>query len=184
MCESDRVRRGGPTLKRLASILLLGALAACATPQTARLVEDPGGLPVRAELTEVPFFPQEKYYCGPAALATVLAWSGLPVTQESIAPAVYTPGREGKLRGAVISAARRNGRLAVPVTRLDDMLSEIAAGHPVMVFQNLALDWVPLWHFAVAVGYDLEARELYLRSGLQERRVTVMDTCEDRKSVV
>jgi tetratricopeptide (TPR) repeat protein len=165
-------------LKRLAAILLLGALAACATPQTARLVEDPGSLPVRAELTEVPFFPQEKYYCGPAALAMVLAWSGLPATQESIASQVYTPGREGTLRNDVVSAARRNERLAVPVTRLGDMLGEIAAGHPVMVFQNLSLDWVPLWHFAVAVGYDLEARELYLRSGLLERRVTVMDTFE------
>jgi tetratricopeptide (TPR) repeat protein len=165
-------------VRRLASILLLGALTACAAPQTARLLEDPGDLPVRAEVTEVPFFPQEKFYCGPAALAMVLAWSGLPATQETVAPQVYTPGREGTLRSDVVSAARRNGRLAVPVERIDDMLREIAAGHPVMVFQNLSLDWVPLWHFAVAVGYDLEAREIYLRSGLRERRVTVMDTFE------
>lgn len=172
------MRRQGRHVKNLVAALLLATLAACSTPQTARLLEDPGGLPLRAELTEVPFFPQEKYYCGPAAFATVLAWSGLPATQESAAAQVYTPGREGTLRSDVVSAARRNGRLAVPVERLEDLLSEIAAGHPVMVFQNLSLDWAPLWHFAVAVGYDLETREIILRSGLQQRRVTALETFE------
>ena len=163
----------------MAAALLVLALAACATPQAERLVRDPGALPARAELTTVPFFPQELYYCGPAALAMVLAWSGLPVTQEDMVPQVYSPEREGTLRTDIVGAARRNGRLAVPVTTLADLLAELAAGHPVLVFQNLALDWFPQWHFAVAIGYDLEAREIVLHSGLDERRVTVLDTFEN-----
>jgi tetratricopeptide (TPR) repeat protein len=163
---------------RLLGALLLLALGACAAPQTTRLVQDPGDLPPRAEVAEVPFFPQERYQCGPAALAMVLAWSGLPVTQEDLVPQVYTPEREGSLRSDVLAAARRNGRLAVPVASLPDLLAEIAAGHPVLVFQNLALDWYPQWHFAVAIGYDLEARELVLHSGLDERRVTPLGTFE------
>jgi hypothetical protein len=162
----------------LIGAVLLLALGACAAPQTARLVQDPGDLPPRAEVADVPFFAQERYYCGPAALAMVLAWSGLPVTQEDLVPQVYTPGREGSLRSDVLAAARRNGRLAVPVDALPDLLAEIAAGHPVLVFQNLALDWYPQWHFAVAIGYDLEARELVLHSGLDARRVTPLDTFE------
>ena len=163
---------------RLLGALLLLALGACAAPQTAQLVQDPGDLPPRAEVADVPFFAQERYYCGPASLAMVLAWSGLPVTQEDLVSQVYTPEREGSLQNDVLAAARRNGRLAVPVDTLPDLLAEIAAGHPVLVFQNLALDWYPQWHFAVAIGYDLEARELILHSGLDARRVTPLDTFE------
>lgn len=108
----------------------------------------------------------------------VLAWSGLPVTQEDLVPQVYTPGKKGTLRSDVLGAAHRNGRLAVRIGDLSDLLAEIAAGHPVLVFQNLALQWYPQWHFAVAVGYDLETREIVLRSGREPRRVTPLDTFE------
>ena len=158
--------------------LLLTLLGACAAPQSSRLVAKPGALPPRAEVAEVPFFPQERFYCGPAALAMSLAWSGLPVTQEEIAAQVYTPGREGTLRSDLLSAVRRHGRLGVPVPSLADLLAEIAAGNPVLVFQNLALDWHPQWHFAVAIGYDLEARHIVLHSGRDERRITPLDTFE------
>ncbi|MDX1425912.1 MAG: PA2778 family cysteine peptidase, partial [Kiloniellales bacterium] len=141
------------------------ALAACTTPQTAALIEAPGDLPSSAAVEDVPFFPQEDYYCGPAALATVLAWSGLPATPEELVDRVYTPERQGTLRSDVLAAARREGRLAVPVASLRDMMAEIAAGHPVLVFQNLSLSWYPQWHYAVAVGYDLGRREITLRSG-------------------
>jgi tetratricopeptide (TPR) repeat protein len=157
--------------------LLLG-LAGCAAPQATRLIEAPGALPPRAEIAKVPFYPQERYYCGPAALAMVLAWSGLSVTQDDLVAQVYTPGKEGSLRSDVLSAARRNGRLAVEVENLSGVLAEIAAGNPVLVFQNLALDWWPQWHFAVAVGYDLRAGEIVLRSGLDARRVTDLSTFE------
>ena len=168
--------------RETAGALVLSALAACATPQTERvLLREPsaaGVLPARAEVEAVPFFPQEAYYCGPAALATVLAWSGLPATQRDVAPQVYTPGREGTLQSDLVAAARRNGRLAVPIGRLSDLLAELAAGRPVLVFQNLGLGWYPVWHYAVAVAYDLDAGALVLRSGREPRRVTPLRTFE------
>lgn len=165
-------------LVRAVGALGLLALAACATPQTERLLGDPGGLPPRVELASVPFYPQEQYYCGPAALATVLTWSGLPVTQDDMVPQVYTPGREGTLQSDIIAATRRNGRLAVPVNGLADLMAELAAGHPVLVFQNLGLNWYPVWHYAVAIGYDLDAGDLVLRSGVERRHVTALPTFE------
>ena len=52
-------------------------------PQTAELREGlPQGLPLRTELAQVPFFPQDEYQCGPAALATVLASAGAKVTPD------------------------------------------------------------------------------------------------------
>lgn len=162
----------------IAGALLLWALAGCATPGLDRLSADPGDLPPRAEVAAVPFFPQQRFYCGPAALATVLAWSGLVVTQDDLVGQVYTPAKQGTFRSDILAAARRHGRLAARVEDLPDLLGEIAAGHPVLVFQNLGLDWIPKWHFAVAVGYDLEARNIVLRSGEMARRITPLATFE------
>ena len=164
--------------RRLPALLLLLAAAGCAAPQTARVVESPGGLPRQAAVEGVPFFPQQAYYCGPAALAMTLAWSGLEETPESLAPQVYTPGREGTLAPDIVAATRRKGRLAVELRELDGLLAEIAAGNPVLVFQNLALDWWPQWHFAVAIGYDLDRRTLILHSGTTERLETPLDAFE------
>lgn len=157
---------------------LLLFLAGCATPQAESLLADRGGLPVRAEVAKVPFYPQEKFYCGPAAMAMALSWSGLPVTQEEMATQVYTPGREGSLRTDMLAGARRNGRLAVRVRSLRAMLREIAAGNPVLVFQNLGLSWYTRWHYAVAFGYDLDKNALILRSGVTARRVTGLELFE------
>jgi tetratricopeptide (TPR) repeat protein len=157
---------------------LLLFLAGCATPQADSLLADAGALPVRAEVAKVPFYPQEKFYCGPAAMAMALTWSGLPVTQDDMASEVYTPGREGSLRTDMLSGARRNGRLAVRVRSLRAMLQEIAAGNPVLVFQNLGLSWYTQWHYAVAFGYDLGKNELLLRSGVTARRTTGLELFE------
>jgi tetratricopeptide (TPR) repeat protein len=167
-------------LRASIALFALFALAACAgTPQLDRLnTAPPDALPVRAELTNVPFYAQEDLYCGPAALAMALSWSGEPVTQDVIAPQVYTPGREGTLRSDMVGAARRNGRLAVPVNNLADLLGEIAAGHPVIVFQNLGLSSFTQWHYAVAIGYDLDTQRIVLHSGTQERRSTRLSTFE------
>ncbi len=161
---------------RGALVLGLFLLAACANNAATLRATGTSELPVQVELTDVPFFPQQDHYCGPAALAMALAWSGLSVTQEEIAVQTYTPGREGTLRSAVLGAARRNGRLAVQIESLDAILQEVAAGHPVIVFQNLALSWFPQWHFAVVIGYDLAAGEIILHSGEDPRRVTPIGT--------
>ncbi|MGF1610231.1 MAG: PA2778 family cysteine peptidase [Kiloniellales bacterium] len=160
------------------TLLLAILLTACAAPQTQEILADFDNLPARAEVTGVPFYPQEDYYCGPAALATVLTWSGDPVTQHDMVPEVYSPERKGTLRSDLLAAARRHGRLAVPIGDMKALLSEIAAGHPVLVFQNLALDLFPQWHYAVAYGYDLEQREIVLRSGTHSRWVADLSAFE------
>jgi tetratricopeptide (TPR) repeat protein len=173
---TKRQRRFTAAVLAVAVALLLSG---CATArQTKDILEDAGGLPPRAMVDNVPFFPQEKYYCGPAATAMTLAWSGLEVTQEDMADQVYTPGREGTLQPDVIAAMRRNGRLAVPVDTMRELLGEIAAGRPVLVFQNLGLAIVPQWHFAVAIGYDLDAGELIMHTGTRDNRPVALRTFE------
>ncbi len=160
--------------------LLSGAasfLSGCAVladpPQTAALAAAaPAGLPPRKELHEVPFFPQTPYHCGPAALATALVHVGLPATPDALADAVFLPAREGALQVEMLAAARRFGALAVPLLpQLGALFDDVAAGHAVVVLQNLGLSWFPRWHYAVLVGYDLAAREVLLRSGTTPREV-------------
>ncbi len=157
--------------------------AGCAGVQTDALRAGPrslaAALPARVELVEVPFFPQTDYHCGPAALATALVAEGVATTPDDLADAVYLPARQGSLQTEMLSAARRVGAVATRLPpRLEPLLRELASGHAVVVFLNLGLSWVPAWHYAVLVGYDLPAGEVVLRSGRQRREVMVMRTFE------
>ena len=148
--------------------LLLGG---CATPQVASLEADwPAGLPPAVQLDKVPFFPQEAYQCGPAALAMALTAAGLPRTPEQLKDQVYLPGREGSLQADMLAATRRQGLPAhLLAPRVEALLRELAAGHPVVVFQNLSFSFAPVWHYAVVTGYDRERNRLTLHSGVTER---------------
>ena len=127
--------------------------------------------PASIELVEVPFHPQEEYQCGPAALAMTLNWSGVSVTPDELKDAVYSPARRGSLPNDLIAAARRHGRLAYTVHALDDVLKEVAAGHPVIALQTLGEGAEPRWHYSVVIGYDRPAETLLLRSGRDARKV-------------
>ena len=157
------------------------ALGACATPpQTAALrLAAPAGLPPRFELTGTPFFAQTAYHCGPAALATVLVASGVDVTPDALAEAIFLPARQGTLQLEMLAGARRQGRLAVTLPgQIEALLREVAAGRPVVILQNLGLAFAPAWHYAVVVGYDLARSEIVLRSGVTQREVMALRTFE------
>ena len=157
----------------LAGVFILVVLSGCASffPQTKELAKGglPQGLPMTTELTEVPFFPQREYQCGPAALATVLAAAGAKVTADDLVSQVYIPARKGSLQVEMLAAARRHGMVSYALApRFEDMLREIAAGTPVIVLQNLGV-FSASWHYAVAVGYDWKLGMMILRSGTTER---------------
>jgi tetratricopeptide (TPR) repeat protein len=124
----------------------------------------------RLELADVPFFPQETDQCGPAALATVLAYSGRPTTPEALAPRVYLPGREGSLQLELVAAARRHDRIPYVIQpSLPALTAELDAGRPVVVLQNLGLARWAVWHYSVVVGYDVREDVVMLRSGARKR---------------
>lgn len=161
--------------------LLLAALVGCAATSQTRLLldEPPSDLPLRQELVDVPFFPQEQYQCGPASLATLLDYSGLSVTPDELVPMVYVPERQGSFQVEMLAATRRHERLAYVIEPdLETLLRTLAGGQPVLVLQNLLLERYPQWHFAVAVGYDLPRKEIILRSGLIERYTVRMSVFE------
>lgn len=169
-----------PTLfsSLIAGLLILGGCAS--TPQSRQIqTQGLGALPASIELTDTPFFPQTRYQCGPAALATVLQAHNIQATPEELSTQVYVPDREGSLQIEIIVAARRHGMLAYQLQpQLVDVFAEIAAGNPVLVLQNLAFGWYPQWHYAVVIGYDTESNEIILRSGTTRRWVTPFEVFE------
>lgn len=164
----------------LAGVFLL-CLGACASPPQTRLVlgSPPASLPSHIELIEVPFFAQDAYQCGPASLAMSLNAAGIVVAPETLKSELYLPDRHGSLQVEMLAATRRHGATAHQLAPgLNDLLREIAAGTPVVVLQNLAFSWYPVWHYAVAIGYDLDRAEIILRSGPEQRQVLPMSTFE------
>jgi Peptidase_C39 like family len=161
------------------AMLALLFMSGCAVQTAALQGHAPPGLPRSAELVDTPFFAQTDYQCGPAALATALGAVGVTASPATLADEVFLPAREGSLQTEMLAGARRQGAVAtrIPGT-LEALLREVAAGHVVVLLQNLGLSFVPRWHYAVVVGYDLDAHEVLLRSGATQRARMPMHTLE------
>ena len=156
-------------------------LAACAgTPQTdALLANIPREFLAPIEITQTPFFSQLDYQCGPAALATILAGAGAVVSPVDLAPQVFLPRRKGSLQIELVAAARRHDRIPYLIdTELAALFTAIKMGYPVLVLQNLGTGWIPFWHYAVVIGYDLVQNRVTLRSGQNFRHQIPLELFE------
>ncbi|XQU07024.1 PA2778 family cysteine peptidase [Halomonas sp. LY9] len=158
---------------RTAGVLLLSLLILLLTgcARSPVLLESTkASLAPQTELTEVPFFAQTEYQCGPATLAMVLNHEGVEASVDELIPQVFLPGRDGSVQPEMLATVRRYERLAIPIRgTMDALLTHLEAGDPVVVMQNLALPAFPMWHYAVAIGFDLPNETLILRSGEIER---------------
>jgi hypothetical protein len=171
------VRQWRPSARRIAvgfvCGLLLAWLAGCAqmVPQTMLLrTQWPAGVPEHVEMTDVPFFPQDDYQCGPAALATVLAYRGVSITPAALVDEVWLPSRQGSLQIEMLAAPRRHGRVSYALApSYSDLLREVAAGNPVIVLQDVG-PMFTAWHYAVVNGFDYPSGTIFLRSGKTERQ--------------
>lgn len=159
--QADKAASGAVAFWRRLSGLALAfcglLLTACAS-QTHWPAAASGDLPVLPDhqlLAQVPFYPQQDYQCGPAALAMMLNAQGRHTSPDALVEKVYLPGRRGSLQVEMDATARQSGLLVYPLQPdLATLLQEVAAGNPVLVMQNLRLGWWPQWHFAVVTGFD------------------------------
>ena len=156
-------------------------------PQTGRMIEQQSFQPAKFILSNVPFYPQKKYQCGPAALAAVLnaapqsieIRSKKQITPDELVSQVYVPERKGSFQLEMIAATRRYN--LVPYVLKPDMsvlFREVQAGNPVLVLVNQSFDWAPVWHYAVVVGFDITKRIVLLHSGVDKYLSTDMSTFE------
>lgn len=162
--------------------LFLLLFNSCAKPSALGLLDTSkldSDLPGRMEIVDVPFFSQELHQCGPAALAMVLAWNGQDVSPKQLEESVYIPARKGSLPLDLLSAARRRGAIAYLVEpTASNVFAELSARHPIIVLLNMGLDWFPIWHYAVLIGFDLKNETVVLRSGTSTRSEISFSTFE------
>lgn len=160
------------------AVLQLGGCASSLQTQTL-LEQPPVDIPMQHRIRELPFFPQEAYQCGPAALATLLNSRGIASTPDSLVPMVYIPGQQGSYQLELLAASRALGGLAYTLEpSMDNLIQEVSANNPVLVLQNLSLAAFPQWHFAVVKGFDLERETVLLNSGIVEDYEVSMKTFE------
>ena len=104
------------------------------------------------ELSGTPFFPQEEYQCGPAALATVLNVAGVAAAPDDLVDQVYLPKQHGSLQIELLAATRRADRIPYRFEpTLVALRAELDAGRPVLVLQ---IPWPePLAGMALRCAY-------------------------------
>lgn len=155
---------------RLAGVFMLALLLSACARSPVLLDSTKTSLAPQVELSDVPFYAQTEYQCGPAALAMVLNHQGVNTRVAQLIPQVFLPGRDGSVQPEMLATVRRQEQLAFPIRgTMDALLGHLAAGDPVVVMQNLALPAFPMWHYAVAIGFDITDETLILRSGEIER---------------
>lgn len=144
---------------------IAGALAILAVAHAAPSAAMPS--PTAVVIGGVPFFPQETDGCGPAALASLLAYYDQPVELGALTAELVHPALRGTLPLDLEQAARRRGfGVEVASGNLDGLRAAVRAGRPVVALLNLGTAFAPRGHFVVVVGFDDARGQLRLHSGL------------------
>lgn len=137
--------------------------------QSDLLLSEPSLQPRQHEIKDVPYVKQSDNHCGPATLSMVMQyWGEHAHTNDQLndlTKQTYTSDAKGSFQTDMISAARRHGYMAVPIEGMKALLDEVTAGHPVIIFENLGLNWLPQWHYAVVYGFNLNKKKILMHSG-------------------
>jgi ABC-type bacteriocin/lantibiotic exporter with double-glycine peptidase domain len=165
------MRRFGGVRGRLAIVvcvlgcgwLLLGCAGHLATSAQGNLGEAKAH-----RLASVPFFPDDTDQCGPATLASVLTYWGVPSDPSTLKGQIYSSRLRGSLPIDLLLAAQAHGLIAESYKgSLDNVRSELEAGHPLVAFLNLGFEFFPQGHYVVITGYDDQRQGVYVHSGLE-----------------
>lgn len=106
-------------------------------------------------IEKVPFFPQEKYQCGPASLAGVLNFWGEIISPEDIAQEIYSPAVKGTLNLDLLFYAQKRGLQAQQYRgSLADLKRNISAGIPLILQVDYGFLIYEQNHFMVVIGYN------------------------------
>ncbi len=115
----------------------------------------------------VPFFPDDTDQCGPATLAGVLAYWGVPSSPEALKEETYTPRLGGTLPIDLLLAVQARGLQTEGASgSLDTLKAELDANHPVVALLNLGWAVFPQGHYVLITGYDERRQGVYMHSGL------------------
>lgn len=150
------------------------ALAGCAgtvAPEVKRL-------PQRVELSGT-FYRGEANQSGPQVLASLLSQQGIVITPGLLEKPLHLPGAEDQLQQNLQNLAREYGMVVYPLdSNLPALLTQVAAGYPVMVrFSEGSAFWAEP-RYAILSGYDRNKQKVLLRAGMNRRELMSFSSFE------
>lgn len=148
-------------LAALAAVVF-GCAGGAAVPE-----RPPGGLYIES----VPFFPQDEYMCGPAALASVMGHYGARSGMDEVAREVYSERLRGTLPVDLLIYAREKGFDAKYFKgSMADIRESVGRGEPLVLFLNLGYGFYPVGHYIVVVGVDEASSTVFAHSGTEKEK--------------
>ncbi len=98
----------------------------------------------------------------------LLSASGVTVHPEELVPYTYIPERKGSFQLELVAAGRHYDRIPYVIDPdISALSSQIRAGRPVLILQNLGLKSLPVYHYAVVIGIR-PPDTIVLHSGMSE----------------
>jgi predicted double-glycine peptidase len=126
----------------------------------------------------VPFFQQEEYQCGPAALATVINFwyvkgnTGRRLSLEEAVARTYSPSARGVLGIDLEMHAKKLGfEAAGKAAGIDDLRRAILDGMPVIILVDYGFSIYQRNHFMVVTGFGPDF--VIVNSGRRENEVVL-----------
>jgi hypothetical protein len=161
----------------LSAMLIAGCvtgLAGCAgsvAPEIKRL-------PERVELSGR-FYRGDAYQSGPQVLASMLSQQGIVITPGLLDKPLHLPGGEAQLQQNMQNLAREYGMVVYPLdSNLAALLTQVAAGYPVMVrFTEGSAMWAEP-RYAILAGYNRQKQTVLLRAGMNRRELMSFSSFE------
>jgi predicted double-glycine peptidase len=130
-------------------------------------ISPPENRQVSHMIRNVPFYPQEKYQCGPASLAGVLNHWKINVSPEEIASEIYSKSARGTLN---IDMALYVEKIGLKVRQyggsFEDIRDKIDSGYPLIVLVDEGFLIYQKNHFMVVIGYGGEG--IIVNSGREQ----------------
>jgi len=156
---------------RVRAALLIAVGAAVLTGCAGTVAPEVKRLPERVELSGT-FYRGEANQSGPQVLASLLSQQGIVITPGLLEKPLQLPGAEDKLQRNIENLAREYGMLVYPLdSNLPALLTQVAAGYPVMVrFSEGSAFWAEP-RYAILSGYDRNKQNVLLRAGMNRRQL-------------
>ncbi len=106
-------------------------------------------------IENIPFYAQLTYQCGPASLAGVLNYWGVPVTPDDIADEIYSKSAKGTLDIDMVLYAQKKGLDAIQYKgSIEDIKKNLDSAYPIIVLVDYGFFFYQVNHFMVVIGYN------------------------------
>ncbi|MDA0836869.1 MAG: C39 family peptidase [Planctomycetota bacterium] len=139
--------------KLILFLLFSALLSGCLAPRQANVATFQNDASAHY-INGVPFIRQQRFFCGPAAIAVVEQFNGRDVDQSEIAEQVFAKSIKATLTLDFHLYAKEQNLWSQQVKTLDAIKAWIRQGVPVIALMQVGPPIVRQHHFIVMIGFD------------------------------